>query len=375
MINTTSEEVSSSHACSERIGMINSLDYSAAIRKMRRFFEKKGWIEVHTQSRLSILAACEDPNTISTYNYAGKVWPLPQTGQMWLEYELLKNPNWPGVFCVSTSFRNEPNPVPGRHDKVFPMFEFEMRGSMGDLVKLEAEMLEYMGFGSQDEFAYKDYRKLAEEYGVLELDHEHEERMCNENGDVVFLQDFPNHTSPFWNMKQADDGVTAKKVDVIMHGMETIGSAERSTNVEEMKEMFYNISDGGYANILFANFTKERVEAELEEFLKFDFFERCGGGIGVTRMIRAMKLSGILHEPLPEDVRLAELEAEACAKDEVSKLEEELLLKTKRSRCWGLPVAPSDKRKRNLGAAIGAATVAAGEKAMEVAAEHAASFL
>ena len=92
-------------------------------------------------------------------------------------------------------------------------------------------------------------------------------------------------------------------------------------------------------------------------------------------MIRAMKLSGILHEPLPEDVRLAELEAEARAKDEVSKLEEELLLKTKRSRCWGLPVAPSDKRKRNLGAAIGAATVAAGEKAMEVAAEHAASLL
>lgn len=378
MVDTAPEVVSSScvsQACSEGIGMINSLDYSAAVRKMRRFFEKKGWIEVHTQSRLSILAACEDPNTISTYNYAGQVWPLPQTGQMWLEYELLKNPEWPGVFCVSTSFRNEPNPVPGRHDKVFPMFEFEMRGSMDDLVKVEAEMLEYVGFGSLDEFAHKDYRKLAEEYGVVELEHEHEERMSNENGDVVFLKDFPNHTSPFWNMKQADDGVSAKKVDVIMHGVETIGSAERSTNVEEMKEMFYNISDGGYANILFANFTKERVEQELEEFLKFDFFERCGGGIGVTRMIRAMKLSGILHEPLPEDVRLAELEAEARAKDEVSKLEEELLLKTKRSRCWGLPVAPSDKRKRNLGAAIGAATVAAGEKAMEVAAEHAASLL
>ncbi len=42
-------------------------------------------IENMTQSRLSILAACEDPTTISTYNYAGEVWPLPQTGQMWLE--------------------------------------------------------------------------------------------------------------------------------------------------------------------------------------------------------------------------------------------------------------------------------------------------
>jgi hypothetical protein len=35
-------------------------------------------------------------------------------------------------------------------------------------------------------------------------------------------------------------------------------------------------------------FTKERVEAELEEFLKFDFFPRVGGGIGMTRMIAAL---------------------------------------------------------------------------------------
>ncbi len=33
---------------------------------------------------------------------------------------------------------------------------------------------------------------------------------------------------------------------------------------------------------------KERVEGELEEFLKFDFFPRVGGGIGMTRMIAAL---------------------------------------------------------------------------------------
>jgi len=35
-------------------------------------------------------------------------------------------------------------------------------------------------------------------------------------------------------------------------------------------------------------FGKDRVEAELEEFLKFDFFPRTGGGIGMTRMISAL---------------------------------------------------------------------------------------
>jgi len=96
-------------------------------------------------------------------------------------------------------------------------------------------------------------------------------------------------------MKQSEavDG-NANKIDVILHGMETIGSAERSTNAEEMRQQFYNISNGDYANILFSNFTKERVEKELDNFLTFNFFKRSGGGIGVTRMIRALKLSNLL---------------------------------------------------------------------------------
>ena len=119
--------------------------------------------------------------------------------------------------------------------------------------------------------------------------------MEHDYGKVFLLKNFPNKTSPFWNMKQNGDGVHANKVDVIIHGIETIGSAERSCSTQEMREQFYKISDGGYANILFSNFTKERVQKELEDFLEFEFIERCGGGIGVTRMIRALKLSNILH--------------------------------------------------------------------------------
>ena len=70
--------------------------------------------------------------------------------------------------------------------------------------------------------------------------------------------------------------------------METIGSAERSTDVEQMRDTFHTITDGAYSKLLFDLFGKERVEAELEEFLKFDFFPRVGGGIGMTRMIAAL---------------------------------------------------------------------------------------
>jgi hypothetical protein len=56
-----------------------------------------------------------------------------------------------------------------------------------------------------------------------------------------------------------------------------------------MRDTFHSITDGAYSKLLFELFGKDRVEAELEKFLEFDFFQRVGGGIGVTRMIPALE--------------------------------------------------------------------------------------
>ena len=270
------------------IGEKDTLAFSDIINKMRSFCLAKGFTEVHTQDRLSILAACEDPETVATYEYAGQTWPLPQTGQMWLEYELLTKPELSGVFCVSTSFRNEPNPVPGRHKIIFPMFEFELKGSIKDLERFVTELLEHLGFGNQADYFYKQYDELKDYYDTQELTHDHEEQMEEDFGPVVFCREFPVYTSPFWNMKKKSSGYS-HKIDVILCGKETVGSAQRSTNADEMRKEFHTISDGKYAQKLFDLFGKDRVEKELEEFLSFNFFPRSGGGIGVTRMIDAIK--------------------------------------------------------------------------------------
>jgi aspartyl/asparaginyl-tRNA synthetase len=269
--------------------MKNTETYHELVQKMRTFFLEKGFKEVPAQSRLSILAACENPHSVSTFTYNGEVWPLPQTGQMWLEYELLKNPEWEGVFCITTSYRDEKEPIPGRHEKIFPMFEFESKGTMEDLIKLEGDLLAYLGFA--DEMTQVNYDDVCAEYGnVPILEDEHESRMWKEKGNVISLQNFPIRTSPFWNMKHKGDGIFSK-VDVILFGQETIGSAERSVDKEEMRNLFYSITDGGYSQKLFQLFGKERVEKELEEFLSFDFFPRFGAGIGLTRMARAYELN------------------------------------------------------------------------------------
>jgi hypothetical protein len=54
-----------------------------------------------------------------------------------------------------------------------------------------------------------------------------------------------------------------------------------------MRHRFHTISGGGYAALLYKKFGKRRVEKELEEFLSLTFFPRFGGGIGMTRLMRA----------------------------------------------------------------------------------------
>jgi aspartyl/asparaginyl-tRNA synthetase len=281
--------------------IINSHKFSFVANRLRQFFLSKKYVEVHTQNRLSILAACEDPNTISVYNYAASHWPLPQTGQMWLEYELLKDPKPPGYFCVSTSYRNEPDPIPGRHEIIFPMFEFELKGDFGEMKKMEKELLEFLGYGNRNTFTEGDYKTIAKKMEVNEITSKEEMSLYKDQGHkVFFLENFPEYTSPFWNMKRYDDKITAKKTDIIMSGMETIGSAERCSDKDDMRNRFKTISGGMYAKKLYNLFGQERVDREMDEFLSHDFITRSGGGIGMTRLIRSMELEGLIPKEVLE---------------------------------------------------------------------------
>jgi len=168
------------------------------------------------------------------------------------------------------------------------MFEFEFPGDIDDLKAMEYELCEYLGFPRPTEKTYAEWQKhfgLASDYEMTATE---EGKMYNEFG-ATMITDFPEMTSPFWNMSRYPGETESKKIDVILGGMETIGSAERSTDVDMMRDTFHSITDGAYSNLLYKLFGKERVEAELEEFLKFDFFSRVGGGIGMTRMIAALE--------------------------------------------------------------------------------------
>lgn len=287
--------------------MNNSLHYDFMIRTLRFFFQnKKKFIEIPAQSRTSILAACENPHSITEYTIGGDMFPLPQTGQMWLEYELLQNPHWEGVFCITTSYRDEKAVIEGRHNRVFPMFEFESHGTFDDLKKLEAELLEYLGFGMPISINYLD---AAQQYETSIIEAEHETFLAKKYGASISLEKFPEYTHPFWNMK-SDDNAVYQKIDILLHGMETIGSAQREVDTAKMYNRFFTIENGEYCNLLFSKFGRERVLQELDDYLALPMIPRFGGGIGLTRLERAMELSQLFDDAQPSVFVVPELQSE-----------------------------------------------------------------
>lgn len=269
---------------------MNNCDYNYALKKLREFFDSEGFTEVECQSTQSILSACEDPKSVVTYQMDGLVWPNKQTNQMELEKILLKNPELNKIYCVTTSYRDEMTIEEGRHLKIFPMFEFESTGNFFDLTKLEIRLINHLGIS--DDMVEMYYDMVVAKYREKIVDSKIEELLGKEVSTSMILSRFPRYTNPFWNMAEYEnDKGFFKKADVLLFGMETIGSAERSCSESDMYNNFYSICDGEYSKILFHKFGKDRVLKELDEFLSLRMIPRFGGGIGISRLLRAIKLS------------------------------------------------------------------------------------
>ena len=91
-------------------------------------------------------------------------------------------------------------------------------------------------------------------------------------------------------LENSDDG----KFSIISHGVGKYGRVLGELFVKgEEKSVNELLKENGHAYEYDGG--KKRVEDELEEYLSLDMFERFGGGIGVTRMVAAMKSHGLLE--------------------------------------------------------------------------------
>ena len=65
---------------------------------------------------------------------------------------------------------------------------------MNDLIQLEKELLQYLGFSvdmyPENKYPEGDYEDVAKKYDVDILEHEHETKLEEDHGPVFFLKNF-----------------------------------------------------------------------------------------------------------------------------------------------------------------------------------------
>jgi hypothetical protein len=289
----------------------NPRSFSKCVNKIRTFFLRKNFIEVPSPCEINTLQSYNFPTEIISSNGQNNFFYPSNSEGLSLDNILLdeisKGNFDSGYFCVSTNYKNKKNSL-----KISPLFEFTSKGNMSDLIKLEKELLDYLKFPKRfienspvyEDFAPNDlqgvernwainsigcsmtypdgdYTEMANMYKVNKLSDEHNTRIGKEYGPVFFLKNPPIDKNKFWNSGKGG-------VNVILEGVQTIVSGERSSDVNEMRERFEKGNDGCYANTLYHHFGKEKVQKELDEYLSKDFFERYYGSISLSEVISAI---------------------------------------------------------------------------------------
>jgi aspartyl/asparaginyl-tRNA synthetase len=321
-------------------------DYATAVKKVQSFFEEDQKLQhCFAMNDMKLLAACEDANNIAVTNLGGKPRAIMQTGQMALEADIMGNrevqsivddmlkfgyktnyldrldtlskrgnifaietlelidnnlmPNQiqlpKGYFAHNVSTRDESRAGDGRREFKFPLTEFEFENKteesgFDELAEFLSKLIVHLGFPEPKLVNYEDE---CSKFGVEDIEDKEEQALCDKYGPVVLLGKFPQRSDPFFNMRHAGNGIY-DKIDVIVHGFESAGTAVRSCNIEEMKENIKVQDSGEYLKTMYRYFGQDRVDAEIDEYTDYNFIPRCGGGLGMSRIIRGMKIEGLL---------------------------------------------------------------------------------
>lgn len=323
---------------------LNPKDYGSSIKMVQTFFEQEGLQHCYAQNDMKLLAACEDANNIAATNLGGKSQAIMQTGQMALEADIMGNLetknlvdnmlkfgfkieyidrlnvlskrgnifaietldkidySYPdlielpkGYFAHNTSTRNESRAGDGRREFKFPLTEFEFQNKteesgFDELAEFLSKLLVHLGF---DEPKLVYYDEECQKFGTQYIEDKEEQELCDKYGSAVLLGKFPLRSDPYWNMRHSGNDIY-DKIDVIIHGFESAGTAVRSCDPIEMKKNIKLQDSGNYLNTMYDLFGKDRVDNEIDEYTDYKFVPRCGGGLGMSRIIRGLKLEGIL---------------------------------------------------------------------------------
>jgi len=231
---------------------VSNKQYHYVVNCIRFFLIENGLIECCSQSKFPSLSSCGDCQN-----------------QLYLEYELLQNPDVTGYFCVTNENIENPHAM--------PTAEFVIKGDVQVLEHFIHNLLIYLCYHNISKYTIKDYSYITTKLNmdVNYLSNTVKQKIYNKFGAVFLLKNYPTNTAAHWTTKTNVNN-TYNKIVTILSGVEAISSYEMSSNKNHMYNQFHAKSDAGDEN------------DELDQYLSQSFITRSYGNIFTLELIESM---------------------------------------------------------------------------------------
>ena len=234
---------------------VSNKQYHYVANCIRLYLIENGLIECCLQSKFPLLSSCGDCQN-----------------QLYLEHELLQNPDVTGYFCVTNVNIENPHSMP------MPTAEFVIKGDIHVLESFIHHLLIYLSYHNISKYTIKDYNYITTKLNmdVNYLSSTVKQKIYNKFGAVFLLKNYPTNTSAHWTTKKTNVNDTYDKLVTILSGTEAIISYEMSSDKTDMCNQFH------------ANCESADVNAELDQYLSQSFITRSYGKIFTLEIIESM---------------------------------------------------------------------------------------
>lgn len=248
---------------------------------IRNYLIQNNFIESYVQNRLSNLNSCKNIFNACLFDMYKFCYCLPQSNEIWLEYEMIKYNKQSGFFCQSSLYFNHNN---GLDNYIEPAMEFSLIGGLFELEKLFRGLLKHMGY-TNNIFNYKsiDYKDILLLFQLEVLTEKIKIPKLSEDKTIYFVKNIPKNDDTTWN--DYDQNGIYNKIIVIIYGKVVFYGIQKSNEIEKMRNIYLERND---YPALCEFFGEERVLGELESYLELPFMDRCTGKIKISSLIELM---------------------------------------------------------------------------------------
>ena len=254
-----------------------------AVAAYRAALDALGFTEIHTPKVVG--TATEGGANVFRVDWFGRDAYLAQSPQLFKQTMVGV---FERVYEVGPVFRAEPHET-GRHLAEYTSLDMEMgfirdhRDVMGVLQEVVLKMIEAVGQTPPDEVAvvhFKDVR-TGEEPDLSPAD---ERRICEEHGELVFVQGFPTAKCAFYTHPDPEQPEWSRRFDLLYRGIEITTGSQRLHRYEDYEAV---LAERGMDAAPFASY--------LDAF-RYGMPPHGGFGFGLGRFMSRIVGVGNLRE-------------------------------------------------------------------------------